>query len=195
MTKQESDIILHGKDRLKRGLRNVYGYDTSEFPADIQKMSDKIHIIFGEMDIYDELTMNQAMHKESAINYFKEVFKLVEEVSGIDLKKEKDLNEKRYKEFIDLIREGIEVYKKFTNELEKLNKNFSENQIDSILKKFEILNKIIEYFEKVNMEKFNIPLEPKKKKVVEKKDPFEIMVPENFWEDLLKDEDFFDEEE
>lgn len=194
MSRQDQEVIDHGKERIKKMYRDLYGSKILEISDTIQKMPDEIRKIIAGIDIYDELIMNQALHKDSAINYFKEVFKLVEEVSGIDLKKEKDLSEKRYKDFIDLLSEGIEVYKKFTNELEKFNKNFSEKKITTIVKKFEIFNKSIENFEKAKIERFNIPFELQKKKAIEKKDPFEIMIPKNFWKEIFKEE-LFDEED
>jgi len=133
MKKQDIEIIPHGKERIKKVLKDVYGYEISEFSDIIQKMPDEIQKIIAGIDFYDELTMNQALHRESAINYFKDVIKLVEEASGIDLDKERDLSEKRYKEFIDLLSKGFEVYKKFTNELEKFNQNFSKKKIKKVI--------------------------------------------------------------
>lgn len=60
--------------------------------------------------------------------------------------------------------------------MNNLNKEFTE-VIKELIKELKIFNKNIDIIKKEN----------KKVQITDKKDPFDVIVPKNFWKDILKD--------
>lgn len=130
-----------------------------------------------EINLIDNTIMEIAQHPEQA----KELFNLIADSisveklmrkTGIDLKKEKELSEERNKEVLELFKKQIEIYEELAKVISDLNNNIEIIEIFN--------NKFQE------MKKDSKKLKKKKK---EKRDPFDVIVPENFWESILEDED------
>ena len=172
MNEQIEEEVSDPKAKLKR-FQEILGED-EEF------------IVNSEISRLEQAIMELAEHPELAKEYGNLLVNMVADSipvekimkkSGIDLEKELGLNEERDKEFSELINKQI----KAQEELAKSINNLIDN-IESI----EIFNTNIEKMKKVSKKV--------KKKKKEKRDPFEVIVPKNFWESILEDEDILSDE-
>jgi len=147
-----------------------------------KERSSEDFIVDSETNSFEQAIMDYAEHPAQAREFGNIIADLIpiEKImkkSGIDLEKEKKLSEERNKEFLELLKKQIEVYKELVKEISDLN-----NNIDII----EIFNNNIKEMKKIS-KKF-------KKKNKEKRDPFEVIVPKNFWESILEDKDILSDE-
>lgn len=170
MTKQKQieEEILDPKARLKTFKENI--------------IEDEYFIVDPEISSIESLLMEYAEHPDRVKEFFNviaesiSVEKLIKE-SGIDLEKEIEQNEERTKEFLELF------------------KNLVENNEEIAKGIREIINKIevIEIFNK-NFQEMMKDSKKLRKKKKDKRDPFEVIVPKNFWESILEDEDILSDE-
>lgn len=138
---------------------------------------DEDFIVDSEINGYERAIMEYAEHPEQAKVFFDliadsiPIEKLMKK-TGIDLEKEKELSEERNKEILELFKKQIKIYEELTKVISDLN-----NNIETI----EIFNNNFQEMKK----------DPKKlkKKKKEKRDPFDVIVPKNFWESILEEED------
>ena len=143
-------------------------------------------IINPEISIYERAIMDHAEHPEQAKEYGNIVLNMIADLmplekmmkkSGFDLEKELELNEERRKEISELLEKQIKAEEELAKEISDLNNNME----------------IIKIFNKNLQEMKKVPKKVKKEKK-EKRDPFEVIVPKNFWESILEDEDILSDE-
>jgi len=168
MSEQVEEEVADPKARYKRFIERV--------------SEDEDFIVDSEVSGLENAIMEYAEHPEQV----KELFNIIADSipiekiikkSGIDLEKEKELNEERTKEVLELIKKQIKLNKELVKVMSDLNKNIE----------------IIEIFNK-NIKSIIKGTKKIKKKNKEKRDPFEVIVPKNFWESILEDKDILSDE-
>lgn len=166
--KQIEEEISDPKTRLKRFKESIG--EEEDFIVD-QEISD-----------IERFMMEYAEHPDRVKEFFNvvaesiSVEKLMKE-SGIDLEKELEQNEERTKEF-------LELFKKLVEHNEKIAKGIRE-----IVNNIEVIETFNKNFQEMMKDSKKLRIKRK-----EKRDPFEVIVPKNFWESILEDEDIFSDE-
>ncbi len=139
---------------------------------------DEYFTVDPEISGIESFMMEYAEHPDRVKEFFNviaesiSVEKLIKE-SGIDLKKEKELGEERIKEVLEVFKKQIEVNEELAKAINNLNKNIE----------------IIEIFN----ENFQQSSQMKSKKEKIDKNIFDIDIPSDFWDDILLEEDFDDD--
>lgn len=134
-------------------------------------------IVDPEIDNIERFMMEYAEHPDQVKEFFNVIAESISieklmKKSGIDIEKEKELSEERTKEVLELLKKENEVNEALAKAISDFNNNIE----------------ILEIFNKNFQEMKKITKKLKKKKK-EKRDPFEVIVPKNFWESILEDED------
>lgn len=187
MTEQKSEVTPHAKERLKGFLEKISGVDLNKIDTLPQ-------------NIFKGIVMEIAQHPDDFEDYVLSVYEKMKEISGIDIKKEKDLNEKRFQDLMAILKGSFETFNKFAIELKKFNEKFDKEDLDNLGRfnnsfDFEKVTELIKQISLLNENVQSRLVVKNKEEQMPKKDPFKIMVPKNFWKEILKDESLLNEDE
>ncbi len=162
-----------------------------DFYKSVREREEEMFIVDQEgLNTYEQATIDIAEHKEDAQNLFSTIVSLMPvkqmteqfmEQTGIDIEKEKAINDQRYTEVVKLFKEGVSTLKSLSEKSDSIDK-----LLDSMEVFKELLNELKEFKKTYNK------AQPIKEDYILKSDVddiFDIDVPENFWEDILYEEE------
>lgn len=123
--------------------------DLTNYPLAKAKLDKLMETLAGKpfiegvppkINIFNELLMAHAVHRTDAEELYRIIFKTLEKVTGINLREEKDISDKRFQEFIEILKNQQKTQNNLVQELRTFNEIFSKKNIKQYKKLAEELN-------------------------------------------------------